>query len=95
MLQLTGQISFRVPLFGSNAKPKCSSRDGTKICQFVLFWIQSPYLVSQIKLLCKSDAECLESSSTGYFVTQIQQKMHILNSHYQRWKWLLCGVVGR
>lgn len=46
-------------------------------------------------MLNKSNAECLESASTGHLMAQVQQEMHILNGHYQSRKGLLSVMEHR
>ena len=46
------------------------------------------------KLLSKPNAESVEASSTGHFVTQVEQEMHVLDGDYQSWKRSLSVVLG-
>lgn len=59
----------------------------------MLLGVQSPYLVTQRELLCKSDAEGLEVSSAGYFMTQVQEELHLLDGDHQSREWFLSVVV--
>ncbi len=53
--------------------------NGPTVGKLVLARIQSPSLVTEIKVIGKPDAKCFEISGARYLVTEVKLELHLFN----------------
>ncbi len=53
--------------------------NGPTVGKLVLARVQSPSLVTEIKLIGKTDAKCFKISGAGYLVTEVKLELHLFN----------------
>ena len=85
---LTSGINFGVPALRGNTESERAVVDRTTVIELVFPRVQSPSLLAEVKLFSKSHTECFKVPSAGYFVAEVNFKLHFFNGHYKSWECL-------
>ena len=88
------RLCLRVSLLVCDAQSKSALVDDGIVHELVSFGVKGPRFLSKVELLGKSYAECLKSSHACHLATQVEQKVHLLDSDHQSWEALLLTVRG-